>query len=184
MYRTVVENSTKNMVVMDVFSKLVQSRILFIDDIIDEELSNGVIAQMLYLEHLDPGKQINVYINSPGGNVIDGLAIYDVAKFIKCPIRTICIGSACSMAAVLMLMGQERCGLKHSRLMLHEASGFSAGKTKDIEVSFALHKELQDELYQIVKEKTSLANIEELFKVDKWFKAEEALKCGLLTKIL
>ena len=183
MYRTVVENSTKNMVIMDVFSKLVQSRILFIDDVIDEELANGIIAQMLYLDSINKDP-ISVYINSPGGSIMAGMAIYDVSKIIKSPINTICIGMAASMAAILMLMGKERSGLRHSRIMLHEASGYMEGKTKDVEVRFNLQKELQAELLDVVQEKTTLTNLEEMFKLDKWFRADEALECGILTKIL
>lgn len=183
-YRTVVETAQKNLVVLDVFSKLVQSRILFIDDVIDDELANGIIAQMLYLDAMDNTKPINIYINSPGGSIMNGMAIYDVSKIIKSPINTICIGMAASMAAILMLMGKERSGLKHSRIMLHEASGYNVGKTKDVEVSFNLQKELQAELIAIVREKTTLTDLEEMFKLDKWFKTNEALECGILTKIL
>lgn len=184
MQRVIVEENNKNIVVMDVFSKLIQERIIFIEGAIDEELANGVIAQMMYLSHQDPNKVINIYINSPGGGIIQGLAIYDVAQLIKTPIRTVCVGEAASMAAVLMLMGTQRCGLKHCRLMLHEATGYNVGKTKDVEVNFKIHKELQNELYSIIKEKTTLVNIEEMFKLDVWFTATDALNCNLLTEIL
>lgn len=182
--RLIVEENPMNIAVMDVFSKLIQERIIFIDGVIEEELANGVIAQMLYLKHLDPDKTINIYINSPGGGIIQGLAIYDVAKLIQTPIRTVCIGMAASMGAILMLMGTERCGLPHSRVMLHEASGYHVGKTKDVEVDFLLHKDLQKEIFDIVKEKTTLTNIEDMFKLDKWFTAKEALDCKLFTEIL
>jgi len=182
--RTIVEERPQNLAVMDVFSKLVQERIIFIDGPIDDELANGVIAQMLYLDSLDSKQTINIYINSPGGGVFSGLAIYDVSKLIKAPIRTTCVGMAASMAAILMLMGEERCGLKHSRIMLHEASGDAFGKTKDIAVMFKLQTELEKEMWEIVKEHTSIENIEELIKVDKWYTASEALSVGLLTRIL
>jgi len=181
--RTVVENSSKNMVIMDVFSKLAQERIIFIDDVITEELANGVIAQMLYLDSVDSKKFINIYINSPGGTILDGLAIYDVSKIIKSPIRTTCIGGAESMGAILMLMGQERIGLPHCRLMLHEASGYIIGKTASVKIDFELQLSLQKDIFDIVKEHTTITNIDEVLKFDKWFNAKEALECGLLTKI-
>jgi ATP-dependent Clp protease protease subunit len=184
MQRVIVEENSKNIAVMDVFSKLIQERIIFIDGVIDEELANGVIAQMMYLTHQDPNKVINIYINSPGGSILDGLAIYDVAKLLKTPIRTVCVGMAASMAAVLMLMGEHRCGLIHSRMMLHEASGYNVGKTKDVEVKFLLQKQLQNELFDIVKQKTNLEDIDKMFKLDRWFTAQEALECNLLTEIL
>ena len=182
--RTIVEERSQNLAVMDVFSKLIQERIIFIDGPIDDDLANGIIAQMIYLNSLSNTETINIYINSPGGGVISGLAIYDISKLIQAPIRTTCVGMAASMAAILMLMGKERCGLKHSRIMLHEVSSGIEGKTKDIESSFNLHKDLEKELCNIVEENTSVENIKELFKVDKWYTAEEAKSVGLITKIL
>lgn len=184
MQRVIVEENAKNIAIMDVFSKLIQERIIFIDGVIDEELANGVIAQMMYLTHQNPSKVINIYINSSGGSILDGLAIYDVAKLIKTPIRTVCVGMAASMAAVLMLMGEQRCGLKHSRMMLHEAYGYNVGKTKDVEVKFLMQKQLQNELFDIVREKTNLKEVDEMFKLDRWFTSEEAFECNLLTEIL
>ena len=183
MPRTVVEERSKNIAVMDVFSRLIQDRIIFINDVIDDDLANEVIGQMLHLDGQNQ-KEINVYINSPGGSILSGLAIYDVSKLIKSPIRTICVGQACSMAAILMLMGEKRAGLKHSRVMLHEAGGWMRGKTKDLEVEFKLQKDLQNEVYDIVKEKTTITAPEDIFKIDKWYTAKEALDCNILTEIL
>ena len=180
--RTIVEERTQNIAIMDVFSKLAQERIIFIDSVIDDELANGIIAQLLYLDSLDKSP-INIYINSPGGSVIDGLAIYDVAKRIKSPIYTTCIGMAASMGAILMLIGEKRFGLPHSRIMLHEVSGHLIGKSKDVEVEFNLMKDLEKDLFNIVKEKTSIQDID-TFKVDKWYRASEAKEVGLLTEIL
>lgn len=180
--RTIVEERQKNIAIMDVFSKLAQERIIFIDDVIDTNLANGVIAQLLYLESLDTSF-IDVYINTPGGDVLSGLAIYDVAMKIKSPIRTTCVGVAASMGSILMLMGEERIGLTHSRIMVHEVSGYPFGKTKDVEIGFLLQKELQDELFNIIKEKTKLQDVDSI-KVDTWYKATEALELGFLTKIL
>jgi ATP-dependent Clp protease, protease subunit len=184
MQRTIVEERSKNIVIMDVFSKLIQERIIFIDGEIDDELTNGVIAQMLYLNSLDPKETIHVYINSPGGIVSNGLAIYDVSKLIKAPIRTVCVGQACSMASVLMLMGSERCGLKHSKFMFHQISGAAIGNLTEIEISRNESQKIQKEMYDIIEERTTLKDVKNLFLFDTWFNSEEALKCGLITTIL
>lgn len=183
MYRTIVEERPENIVVMDVFSKLVQERIIFIDNLITDELANGVIAQMLYLDSISQ-ETINIYINSPGGDVCQGLAIYDVSKLINSPIRTVCMGIAASMAAVLMLMGERRDGLKHSRLMLHEVSDWIRGKASDIMIEIKEMELAQISLYEIIKEKTNINNPETLFIKDKWYSAEEALEYEILTKVL
>lgn len=184
MLRTIVEERSKNVAVMDVFSKLIQDRIIFIDDVIDDELSNGVIAQMLYLNAIDKKEPIHIYINSPGGSVVNGLAIYDVSKIIEAPIRTICIGMAASMAAVLLLMGKERCALEHSRIMFHEVSTGVHGKLSDLKIDLKLSESLQDDIYNIIKEKTTLTNIDETFQKDIWMKVDEALKYNVINKIL
>jgi ATP-dependent Clp protease protease subunit len=181
--RTVVEESSKNLVIMDVFSKLIQERIIFIDDVITDELASGVIAQMLYLNFLDNKREISVYINSPGGIVSQGLAIYDIGKFIEAPIRTVCIGEAASMGGLLMLMGTIRIGFKHSRIMLHQVSMGAGGKLSSIEVAVEEGKKLQGFIYDIIKEKTLISNPEEDLKEDKWIGAEEALALGILTEI-
>lgn len=182
--RTIVEERQKNVVIMDVFSKLIQERIIFIDDEIDNELANNVIAQMLYLDSVDQSREINIYINSPGGSVYDGLAIYDTSKLIKSPIRTVCMGLAASMGAILMLMGTERCATKHSRIMLHQPSGYARGTADDIEITHEEIQKLKKELYDIVEENSNLTNVEQLFKLDTWYTAKEALEAGLITKIL
>lgn len=182
-FRTIVEERPKNIAVMDVFSKLIQQRIIFIDDVIDDDLANGVIAQMLYLDSLN-NKPINIYINTGGGSVYSGFAIYDVSKLIKSPIRTVCVGMAASMGAVLMLMGKERCGLKHSRIMLHQPSAGVVGTSVDIEITAEEVKKVRRELYDIVEENTSLTDVEKTFLFDTWYTAKEALDCGLLTEIL
>ena len=146
------------------------------------ELSNEIIAQLLILD-ANSNEPINIYINSPGGSCLDGLAIYDVSKVISAPIKTTCIGQASSMGAILMLMGEERFGLPHCRIMLHEASGDMWGKTKDVSVMFKLQKEIQEELFEIVKEKTTI-NPSEFSVTDKWYNSKEALECGLITKII
>ena len=182
--RTITEESAKNIAIMDVFSKLAQQRIIFIDSIIDDELSNGIIAQMLYLDSVNKTKEISIYINSPGGSVYDGLAIYDVAKLIKSPIRTVCVGKAFSMGALLMLMGKERCATKHSSFMLHQPSTLAEGKIDDIKITYEHVEKLKVILNTIIEENSLITNTNELLKWDTWYTAEEALACGLITKIL
>lgn len=181
--RTIVEERSKNVVIMDVFSKLAQNRIIFIDDAITSELANGIIAQLLYLDSISQDR-IDIYINSPGGNVYDGFGIYDVAKLLKSPIRTIGIGLIASMGAFLMFMGSERCATKHTRIMLHQPSGFAVGSSDDIEIYHEELQKIKKDLYKIIAENTTLENVEQLFKLDTWFSAEEALNCKLLTEIL
>lgn len=184
MYRTVVEESPKNMAIMDVFSRLVQERIIFIDDVIDSDLANGVIAQMLYLDSKST-EPINVYINSPGGNVYDGLAIYDVSKLLKSRVNTVCIGLAASMGALLMLMGKERSATKHSRIMFHSPSNQITGKIEEIKIDYEQTVEVKEEMYKIIKDNTNIQeDIEELFKFDTWYNSQKALESGILTKIL
>lgn len=183
MWRTVVEKSSDNLVIIDVFSRLIQERIIFIDDEITEELANGVIAQLLYLDSIKKDT-INIYINSPGGSVIQGLAIYDVSKLIKSPIRTVCLGQAASMGAVLMLMGSTRVGLKHSRIMFHQVSGGAYGSPDDLRVNYKEVEKLQNCMYDIIKEVTTIENVEETFRLDKWYDTEEALSVKILTERL
>lgn len=181
--RTIIEERTGNVVTMNVFSKLSQERIMFIDNVITDDLANEIIAQLLYLDSLNH-ELINIYINCIGGSVLDGLAIYDVSKIIKSPIRTVCIAGALSMGAILMLMGKERCITKHSRIMLHQPSGYARGTATDIQITHEEIQKLKNELYAIVEENTTLVHVEELFKWDTWFTAKEALDCGLVTEIL
>lgn len=184
MYRTVIEENPKNIAIIDVFSILIKDRIIFIDGIITDELANAVIAQMLYLNSQDSSKQINIYINSQGGSVYAGLAIWDVSKVIKAPIRTVGIGMAASMGAVLMLMGKERVGLPHTRFMLHQVSGGAFDKLSDMLIHLEEIKGAQQDVYNIIKEYTNIQDPETSLKDDKWMKSKEALECGLLTEIL
>lgn len=183
--RTIVEERPKNVAVMDVFSKLIQERIIFIDGVINEDSANGIIAQMLYLDSIS-NEKINCYINGPGGSVYDGLAIYDTSKLIKSPIRTVNLGKAFSMSAILMLMGEEREGLKHSRVMTHQPMGGAEGQASDIRITSKEIDKLEAELYQIISEVTG-KDIEQVRKDcdrDYWMTSEEALEYGFLTKIL
>lgn len=182
--RTVVEESPKNIAVMDVFSKLVQNRIVFIDGIIDDELANGVIAQLLYLNAIDPKSLIHVYINSPGGSVNQGFAIYDIAKIISAPIRTICIGEAASMGAFLMFIGKERCALKHSRFMLHEVSSWNHGTLSNMKISLKETEIIQESIFEVLRKKLSIENIDDVLQKDFWMGAKDAFSYGLVTEII
>lgn len=182
--RTIVEESPSNIAVMDVFSKLIQERIIFIDGEIDEELANGVIAQLLYLNSIDSKEVINVYINTPGGLVSQGLAIYDVSKIISAPIRTVCIGQAASMGAILMLMGKQRCGTTHSQIMLHQLSGGTIGNLTEMKITVEHAETLQKWLDNIIKEKTLIENPREFMLFDKWLDSKQAKELGILTEIL
>lgn len=183
MHRTIVEERPKNIAVMDVFSKLIQDRIIFIDEEITPELANGVIAQMLILDAAN-SNPIRIYINSPGGSIYDGFAIYDVAKLLKSPVETVCIGLAASMAAVLMLMGEKRYATKHSRIMFHQPSQHMWGKADEIEIDNEQLQIVKKEFFAIVEERTLLTNVNELFRLDTWYNAEDALKFNIITNIL
>jgi len=184
--RTIVEERSKNIVVMDVFSKLVQKRIIFIDDEINDDLANGVIAQMLYLDSLDNKAPIDIYINSPGGNVYSGLAIYDIAKLIKAPIKTVGMGMAGSMAAILMLMGKERCATQNCKFLIHQPMGGVAGQASDIKIVAQEIDKIKTSLYNIISEHTGQPIDKIIADADRdyWMTAEEAKEYGLITKIL
>lgn len=181
--RIILEENQKNVIGMDLFSKLIQNRIIFIDDIIDDVMANEVIVQLLYLDSVETS-EITIYINSPGGIISQGLAIFDISRRLKSPIRTICIGEAASMAAVLMLMGQVRCGLKHSRFMLHQANTGVRGKLSDVYIEFEEAKKLQSFIYDILKEYVTIPDFEEYMKKDNWLGSIEAKEIGLITDIL
>lgn len=181
--RTIVEERTENIAVMDVFSKLIQERIIFIEDAIDSELANGVIAQLLILDSVSH-EQINLYINSPGGIITQGLAIYDVCKLLKSPIRTVGMGEVASMSAILMLVGDERCGLTNTRFMLHQPSSGFWGTAEDQRRSLKEMEILEQTLYGIIKEKTTIPDVEKTLLFDTWMSSNEALEFGLINKIL
>lgn len=181
--RTIVEENPQNVVVMDVFSKLIQDRIIFIGEDIHPDLSNEVIAQLLYLNSVSKTEPIKVYINSPGGEVIQGFAIYDVVKFIEAPVYTYCVGMAASMGCILLLMGEKRFGLKHSSIMLHELSGSARGTLTEMKISVDEAQRLQNQIDEIILEKTKITDLSD-FKFDNWYSSEKALELGILTDIL
>jgi len=184
MSRTIVEKNPENIAIIDVFSRLIQDRIIFIGEVIDDYLSNEVIAQMLYLDSKNTKDPINVYINTPGGSVPAGLAIYDVANLIKAPIITTALGTCASMGVILLLMGSKRYATKHTRLMAHQPSGGVIGTASEIGITYEEIQKYKKYLYDIIESKTNINNSEELFKNDYWMSAEEALGKGFITKIL
>lgn len=179
----IVEERTGNLITIDIYSKLIENRIIFINDVVDDNLAGEVIAQLFYLDSLNT-EEITIYINTPGGSVSSGLAIYDISKLIKSPVRTICLGVASSMGAVLMLMGSTRCALKHSRFMLHQPSGGVIGNAQEIKITFEQIEKYKKDLYKIIEDNTNITDAENLFKFDTWYNSEEALDKGLITKIL
>lgn len=181
--RTVVEERGKNVVLMDVFSKLAQNRILFIDDVIDSKLANGIVSQLLYLDSIN-NDQINIYINSPGGSVYDGFAIIDTMNIIKSPIKTICVGIAASMAAVILLNGDKRAMTEHSTTMLHQPSGGIMDKLSDMIITVKEIERVQDILYKFITSKTKINNPKEILLSDKWMGSEEAKKLGIIDEII
>jgi ATP-dependent Clp protease protease subunit len=183
MYRTVVDDNPGNFVVLDILSKLVQERIIFIDGPIDDIMANNVIGQMLYLDS-QSNQPIKIYINSVGGDIVQGLAIYDVAKSMKSPIHTMGIGMVASMGAILVLMGSTRKALKHARFLLHQASGGFIGTYKELSIGVKEVEYLQNCIFDIIKEKTTLKNPEKDLLFDQWLSSEEALNINLITEII
>lgn len=184
----ILEERQLNVTQMDVFSRLMMDRIIFLGTQIDDYTANTLQAQMLYLDSSDPGKDISIYINSPGGSVYAGLGIYDTMQFIGCDVATICTGMAASMAAVLLVAGKEgkRSALKHSRVMIHQPMGGVQGQASDIEITAQEIQKLKKELYTIIAEH-SHTDYEKVWADsdrDHWMTAPEALEYGMIDKIL
>jgi ATP-dependent Clp protease protease subunit len=184
----IIEERQLNVAQMDVFSRLMMDRIIFLGTGIDDQIANIIQAQLLFLESVDASKDIQIYINSPGGSVYAGLGIYDTMQFIKPDVATICTGIAASMAAVLLCAGQDgkRSGLTHSRVMIHQPLGGAQGQASDIEITAREILKLKDELYQIIA-KHSKQPFEKVYDDsdrDYWMKAEEAKKYGMIDEIL
>jgi ATP-dependent Clp protease protease subunit len=185
---TIIEERQMNIAQMDVFSRLMMDRIIFLGVPIDDDVANIIQAQLLFLESSDPGKDIQIYFNSPGGSVHAGLGIYDTMQYINCNIATICTGMAASMAAVLMTAGTtgKRSALKHSRIMIHQPMGGAQGQASDIEITAREIMKLKRELYEII----ALHSGQPVDKVEKdsdrdyWMTAEEAKAYGMIDEIL
>jgi ATP-dependent Clp protease protease subunit len=183
MIRTIVEERSKNIAVMDVFSKLAQNRIIYIDGVIDDELANGVISQLLYLDSLN-SDEISIYINSGGGYIYDGLGIIDAMNLIKSPIKTVCIGKAMSMAAIILTCGKTRYATKNATIMLHQPLGGAEGTFTEIETSYKELERLKNILYDIIKNKTSISDPEESFDRDIYYTSEQAKELNIIDEIL
>lgn len=184
----ILEERQLNVTQMDVFSRLMMDRIIFLGTQIDDYTANTLQAQMLYLDSSDPGKDISIYINSPGGSVYAGLGIYDTMQFISCDVATICTGMAASMAAVLLVAGKEgkRSALRHSRVMIHQPMGGAQGQASDIEITAREIQKLKKELYTIIADH-SHQEYDKVWKDsdrDYWMTAQEALDYGMIDKIL
>ena len=183
----ILEERQLNVTQMDVFSRLMMDRIIFLGTQIDDYTANTLQAQLLYLDQADQGKDINIYINSPGGSVHAGLGIYDTMQFIKSDVSTICTGMAASMAAVLLVAGQEgkRFALPHSRVMIHQPMGGAQGQASDIEITAREIQKLKIELYTIISEHSHQPYDKVWADSDRdyWMTAEEACEYGMIDKV-
>ena len=184
----VVEQTGKGERTYDIYSRLLLDRIVFISGEVNDEMANAVVAQLLFLQSQDPKKQINVYINSPGGSVTAGLAIYDTMQFVKCPVATYCIGQAASMGAVLLTAGTK--GLRHSlpnaRIMIHQPWGGAEGKASDIEITAREILRLKEKLNEILAKHSGqkLADVVKDTDRDHFMSAAEAKEWGLVDKVV
>jgi ATP-dependent Clp protease protease subunit len=184
----IIEERQLNATVLDVFSRLMMDRIIFLGTPVTDQVANIVQAQLLFLESTDPKRDITMFINSPGGSVIAGLGIYDTMQYVSPDISTICTGLAASMGAVLLTAGVKgkRTCLKHSRVMIHQPLGGMQGQVTEMEITYNLIKSMQKELYTILAEHTGqdYDKIAEDCDRDNWMKAHEALEYGLVDEVL
>jgi len=184
----IIEERQMNAVAMDVFSRLMMDRIIFMGTAINEQVANIIQAQLLFLESTDSSKDIQIYINSPGGSVYAGLGIYDTMQLIKPDVATICTGMAASMGAVLLCAGEKgkRSGLTHSRVMIHQPLGGAQGQASDIEITAREIVTLKKELYEIIAKHTgqNYEKIHEDSDRDYWMKADKAKKYGMIDEVL
>lgn len=185
---TIIEERQLNVAQMDVFSRLMMDRIIFLGTGIDDYTANVIQAQLLYLDSADSGKDISIYINSPGGSVYAGYGIYDTMQFIGSDVSTICTGMAASMAAVLLVAGQKgkRFGLKHSRVMIHQPLGGAQGQASDIEITAREIAKVKQELYQIISEHSGqpIEKIAHDSDRDYWMNSAEAKEYGMIDEVL
>jgi ATP-dependent Clp protease protease subunit len=185
---TIIEERQLNIAQMDVFSRLMMDRIIFLGTQIDDYTANVIQAQLLYLDTSDPGKNISIYINSPGGTVYAGLGIYDTMQFIGSKVSTICTGIAASMASVLLVAGEKgkRFGLKHSRVMIHQPHGGMQGQASDMEITVREIIKLKEELYRIISEHSGQPYdvVEKDSDRDYWMSADEAKDYGMIDEVM
>lgn len=185
---TILEERQLNVSQMDVFSRLMMDRIIFLGTQIDDYTANVIQAQLLYLDSADPGKDISIYLNTPGGSVYAGLGIYDTMQYIGCDVATICTGMAASMGAVLLVAGEKgkRSALKHARVMIHQPMGGAQGQASDIEITAREIQKLKKELYTIIADHSgnSFERIEKDSDRDYWMTSGEAKEYGMVDEIL
>ncbi|MBN2332601.1 MAG: ATP-dependent Clp endopeptidase proteolytic subunit ClpP [Deltaproteobacteria bacterium] len=184
----VVEQSPKGERAYDIYSRLLRDRIIFLGTPIDDQVANGIIAQLLFLEADDPDKDINIYINSPGGVVSAGLAIYDTMQFVKPDVTTICVGQAASMGALLLAAGSpgKRYALPHSTIMLHQVMGGVSGQASDVEIHAKEILRLKKALNQILHHHTkkSMRHIQSDTDRDYFMSAEQAKDYGVIDEVI
>ena len=182
----IVEEHKLNVATMDVFSRLMMDRIIFVGTEIDNDVANIVQAQLLYLQSLDDKADISLYLNTPGGIVSAGLGIYDTMQLIKPNVNTICTGLAASMGSILLVAGKERSILPHAKVMIHQPLGGVAGQASDILIEAEEIKKCRDELCNILAEHTKqpFDHVFQDMDRDHWFTAQEAVDYGLVDKIL
>jgi ATP-dependent Clp protease protease subunit len=185
---SILEERQLNVTQMDVFSRLMMDRIIFLGTQVDDYTANVIQAQLLYLDSSDPGKDISIYLNTPGGSVYAGLGIYDTMQFIGSDVATICTGMAASMGAVLLVAGAQgkRSALRHSRVMIHQPMGGAQGQASDIEITAREIQKLKKELYTIIADhsKNPFERIEKDSDRDYWLTSQEALDYGMIDKVL
>jgi ATP-dependent Clp protease protease subunit len=185
---SIIEERQLNVSQLDVFSRLMMDRIIFLGTGVDDYVANIIQAQLLFLESVDASKDIQIYINSPGGSVYAGLGIYDTMQFVKPDVATICTGMAASMGAVLLCAGADgkRSALPHSRVMIHQPSGGAQGVATDMEINLKEMLKLKEELYEIIS-KHSKQPYDKVYKDserDYWMKADEAKEYGMIDEVL
>ena len=185
---TIIEERQLNVAQMDVFSRLMMDRVIFLGTDVNDYTANVIQAQLLYLDAADPGKDVTIYINSPGGSVYAGLGIYDTMQYISSDVTTVCTGMAASMAAVLLVAGQKgkRFALNHSRVMIHQPMGGAQGQASDIEITAREIQKLKKELYQIIADHSGqpFEKVEQDSDRDYWMTAQEALAYGMIDEVL
>ncbi len=185
---TIIEERQLNIATMDVFSRLMMDRIIFLGVAIDDYVANIIQAQLLFLESVDPNKDIQIYLNTPGGSVYAGLGIYDTMQYINPDVATICTGMAASMGAVLLCAGAKgkRTALPHSRVLIHQPMGGASGQASDIEITHIEIQKLKKELYEIIS-KHSKKTYKQIWKDadrDFWMTSKEAKEYGMIDEIL
>ena len=183
----ILEERQLNVTQMDVFARLMMDRIIFLGTEINDYAANTIQAQLLYLDSIDSTKEISIYLNSPGGSVTAGLGIYDTMQFVSSPVATICTGMAASMAAVLLVAGQEgkRSALPHSRVMIHQPLGGVQGQASDIEITAREIQKMKKELYTIISEHshTPFEKVWADSDRDYWMSAKEAKEYGMIDQV-